>query len=346
MVSLIRARFWDLLKMSSQVAGFMKVGSPSFSINTGERNSVSSPLSVTHARAISGERTQRSGHALDASNTAFDRPETQGGLRISVEDETLDGVGKHAGMSEKNPHMDLNHDDDMSGYGPHRRRRASHMDNGPAKDGLGLKSQEDGLQISDPFNLGPTIDMVMRQGKNRNDIQCNSDDIQCRSLPAKEKTRESSSHKVGERKHMKKKIKLPDLNGDLYDLLRFKLSRHLLSRKKKSQKKKGFSSYNSCNSAPVLDDSRVSSVETSNEASIGVDGALSCPRLGGKAPAELDDGQSECQLSDVDLVVRREIEQEIRDTILVNSMVGLDLQNNSRQLEELIRKEGELSDFQ
>ncbi|KAK1432308.1 hypothetical protein QVD17_09203 [Tagetes erecta] len=198
------------------------------------------------------------------------------------------------GAKETDQHGEVEPNDDVLPSG-------SHISPGPIADEISQSSHEIGPVNSDPFNLGPIIDEVMA----------------CHNMKAKNNLGAKSSKTImtetaGGRRYKRRNINLPDLNLDIYDVTRFKLSRYLLSRNRKLPKRKG----NSVGASHITDPH-----EEQSEAALHNDHEVqSCPNSG-------DLPQHEGSIGDLagteESNTEKEIDQEMTQFLLGNQLTEM-----------------------
>ncbi|KAK1406889.1 hypothetical protein QVD17_38498 [Tagetes erecta] len=211
-----------------------------------------------------------------------------------------------------------------------------------SSDGSG-NSKDVSSDCSDPFGLGPIIKHVMEQEKRKK-----SSIEEEEGMPA--------IPNLGLGKQRRRLQRVPDLNLSYSDLSRFKISRILMGMGKR-RKKRG------CNKIGTSS----SSSSSSSSPEVFATPVDSCGRASGQLGGNSQSHEEEASLRFVDSVKDHidshgegiedgivdapehpyvsELQKEVDDTILVNSMVGIDLVGLDRDIEGLIRDEGAFSGY-
>ncbi|KAK1440672.1 hypothetical protein QVD17_06501 [Tagetes erecta] len=198
---------------------------------------------------------------------------------------------------------------------------------------------------SDPFNLGPIINKIMAQS------YCSTVGSGYNSGFINFASKENSAGKtlkIKKTKGVGKKFRVPDLNIDAGDLSRFKLSRYLLSRKKRTGSKKKVKSFPTQASNSSSHSSRshnwegcVGDDDTSGNRNDNEDWSHNIERGSQVVIDGCETREPNSHLSsEINSSQNSEINEEIANTIYINSLVHIDLNGHEDHLAENIRNEG------
>ncbi|KAK1424782.1 hypothetical protein QVD17_20120 [Tagetes erecta] len=303
---------WVYEDSEEWVPGFMRVNSPNHSNEEDEQNSGSSSPASHHADRGCDE----SDTVLETTKSMHVGSRALGRLgAVDCSNDSTPTLNSQANVLDKNHLGEKKHNDEVLSNGPCEA-------DGPMEDNFSHSLHEDGLDNSDPFNLGPIIDEVMAHHNKKGT-----------SVQGSKVSRYSKDEKAGGNRSYRKHNKVPDLNKEIHDFTRSKLSRYLITRKRKMVRKRGNSQ-----GASLISDALDAD---SPDASQNDHEAHSCPNFGGSSTGMGDDHSV---LNEN--LVRDAIEQEVLDTIRVNSMVDLDLTAQSDFLRNLISLERNVKSFQ
>ncbi|KAK1412030.1 hypothetical protein QVD17_32970 [Tagetes erecta] len=246
---------WVYEDSDEWIPGYMIVGSPSFTGESDDRNSGCSSPSIQHIGEDSGRACEGSRPTLNNETTMHEEPRSLGRLGMMETNADMATTLNLQATSVAVDHpRELISNDDVLQNGPH-------VSTGPIGDELSQSSQVDGPENSDPFNLGPIIDEVMAHKNNNRAV----DNLGEQGL--KERGTRGS-------RHTRRNIRLFDLNKDIHDLYRFKLSRYLLSRRRRQSRKRG-------NSLGNIPDSEPQDVNSQGPSLNGEEAHSVTPRVGG-----------------------------------------------------------------